>query len=185
MKRKIIICSILLLVVILAVLVIAEMRLSKNIKQDIEYTDDIESLMIPTGSFNFIKNYKGDNKNTVLYNGIYKFSKYLPKWQEDLKGKLEGKIIGYYREHNEEIRACSGIETEQKFVELINYVEKFDVFQNPKSADIDDDSFVNSTYCLTFTLVLTYENGELPVVCNYDNVYRDGNNAFEFLPVKE
>lgn len=185
MKSKIIKVLLLILAVVLVVFVVIQYRYTKNVKNDIEYTDDIESLMIPTGSFHFVKNYQGDNKNTVLYNGIFKFSKYLPKWQEDLKGKSESEIKDYYKENIEKIRACSGITNDEKFVKLMSYINNFETFQNPKSADIDENSFVNNPTYLSFKITLTYENGDIPVICQYDNVYRANNDAFEFLPIKE
>ena len=183
MKRKKIIIIVLLIVVLIIAFVIIY-NIKKNAKNDLEYTDDVESLMVPTGSYNLIKAYTGDNPKTVLYNGIYKFSKYLPKWQEDLKGKSETEIINYYKENIEEITACSGIDEDIKFVSLINYVENYDLFQNPKGADIDEDSLENFNLFLRFNITLKYENGTIPFMCQFDNFYKENNDAFEFF-VKE
>ncbi len=179
MKNK----KILIIIFIILSIVLLILNITKYFckKEETKYSTDVEKMVMPSGSLNLIRNYNGDNKITYVYNGLYHLSTYIPNLQTELKNEEEEKIKKYFNRKKEYILQMTGIDNEDDFKKLVDYINNFESVDKLKNAEILEESFKNVPSNLEFQIKLNYENGEsMNFKCNFKNRIDSNDNNVKF-----
>lgn len=155
-ERKVIL-MVMILVILLGFITYFYIQAKKNkdfyqIKNEV-YEEMKNELIMPTGVFQFKKNYDGENDVKDFYRSVYSLS----RWIIDVSKVKEKRVDKYYEKNKDSIKQNYGITSLEDFKKIKNYIASFDKIKGYNSAKIDTDSIKNTKECIEFDMTLVYD----------------------------
>ena len=178
---------VILILIVVIVAFIIYLRISKKNSEKPNFEDKsdfireyVEDKIIPQHIYDFSTEYKGNVERNEIYKQLYKISKFLPDLCFDLK-KIEAKK--YYSEFSKQVKENLGIETEEEFLKLSDFLSKNDISElNFEYCGYNAGSLVQENKYSNITMYFKYENiDEITLNIGILNRYRADKTPLKII----
>ncbi len=130
---------------------------AKLIESQIE--DYLSDKITPKGIAKLYGKYDGENDLNDMYRSIYSFVNYLPILSKKVKYDNKDDIISYYESNKDDIRKNLGISNQEKFLDLIEYLNKVGYHgEKLVTCEIDTSTIKKRGKYFSFELKFNFEN---------------------------
>lgn len=137
-----------------------EVRTQKDIDMiEAEVRNYLSDKITPKGIAKLYGKYDGENDLNDMYRSIYSLVNYLPTLSKKVKYDNKDAIIFYYESNKDDIRKYLGISNQEKFLDLIEYLNKVG-YHGEKfvTCEIDTLTIKKGRKYFSFELKFNFEN---------------------------
>lgn len=118
------------------------------------YEEIQEEMYMPNGIFDLKQNYEGNQDLKDFYKNIKDFYELVI----EISKLKEEKIEEYYQENNYMITRITGIKSVEDFQSFASYSRQHGKLNSLVNANIETDTFKNSTKSLNFRITFNFDN---------------------------